>query len=48
MYAIEAYKERYGKPPTKRLYKNTQATAFPVEAVEILDEAIAKVMEKSS
>ena len=47
MHAVEGYKARYGKPPARQMYKKTQATAFPVEAIDILDAAINKIMLKA-
>ncbi|AFZ15559.1 hypothetical protein Cri9333_4786 (plasmid) [Crinalium epipsammum PCC 9333] len=38
------YKERHGKPPGKQLFKNTQSTAIPATDVDLLDEAINKVI----
>ncbi len=47
MYAIDSYKERYGKPPNKQQYKRTQATVYPDADMDILDIAINKVMSKN-
>ncbi|HEY9813695.1 MAG TPA: hypothetical protein V6D31_09195 [Candidatus Sericytochromatia bacterium] len=38
------YKARHGKPPGKQLFKNTQSTAIPATDVDLLDEAINKVI----
>jgi len=38
------YKERHGKPPGKQLFQNTQSTAIPATDVDLLDEAINKVI----
>ncbi len=42
MFAIDAYKERYGEPPKRQLYRGVQAIVFPTEAVDILDDIIKK------
>lgn len=44
MYVADFYKERHGKPPGKQLFKNTQSTAIPATDVDLLDEAINKVI----
>lgn len=43
MFAAEAYKERHGHPPTKKLYRNTQASVYPQADVDILDSLIRGV-----
>ncbi|AFZ15700.1 hypothetical protein Cri9333_4944 (plasmid) [Crinalium epipsammum PCC 9333] len=48
MYVADSYKERHGKPPGKQLFKNTQSTAVPVADVDLLDEAINKVIVKTN
>lgn len=46
MYANDFYKERHGKIPSKQPFKKSQASAFPVADVDILDTAIEKVMSQ--
>lgn len=48
MYATDSYKERHGKLPGKQLFKNAQATAYPVADVDLLDAAINKVMTQTN
>jgi hypothetical protein len=48
MYATDSYKERHGKLPGKQLFKNAQATAYPVADVDLLDAAINKVMTQNN
>jgi hypothetical protein len=44
MFANDAYKERHGKPPSTRLYRGTQAFAYPAADVDILDATIKGVV----
>lgn len=44
LFANDAYKERHGKLPTRQLFKKSQAFAYPVKDVDILDAAIKKVV----
>jgi hypothetical protein len=44
MYVADFYKERHGKPPGKQLFKDTQSTAILATDVDLLDEAINKVI----
>lgn len=44
LFANDAYKERHGKLPTRQLFKKSQAFAYPVKDVDILDAAIKKVL----
>jgi hypothetical protein len=44
MFANDAYKERHGKPPSTRLYRGTQAYAYPAADVDILDATIKGVV----
>ena len=37
MFAADAYKERHGQPPSKKLYKNTYATVYQKAEFDILD-----------
>ncbi len=46
MYLVNAYKARHGKLPGKQLFKNAQVTAIPVSNIDLLDEAIEKVIAK--
>lgn len=48
MYASDAYKERHGQPPSKQAFKKSQADAYPVEDVDILDLAINKLMSRNN
>ena len=43
MFAAEAYKERHGHPPSKKLYRNTYASVYPQADVDILDSLIKGV-----
>lgn len=45
MFASDAYKERHGQLPQRRLYRNTQAFAFPAADVDILDATIRGVLQ---
>ena len=42
MFASDAYKERYGEPPKRQLFRGVQSIVFPAEAVDILDAIINK------
>ena len=42
MFASDAYKEQYGEPPKRQLFRGVQAIAFPNEAIEILDATIKR------
>jgi len=43
MFAAEAYKERYGKPPSKKLYRSNYASFYSKADVDILDPLIRGV-----
>lgn len=43
MFAADAYKERHGHPPSKKLYRNTYASVYPKADVDILDSLIRGV-----
>jgi len=43
MFAADAYKERHGHPPSKKLYRNTYASVYPKADVDILDSLIKGV-----
>ena len=43
MFAADAYKERHGHPPSKKLLRNTQASVYPQADVDILDSLIRGV-----
>ncbi len=43
MFAADAYKERHGQPPSKKLYRNTYATVYPKADEDILDSLIKGV-----
>lgn len=45
MFANDAYKERHGKPPSTRLYRGTQAYAYPAADLDILDSIIRGVVK---
>lgn len=46
LWANEAYKERHGQPPGRRLFRRTQAFAYPSSSVDILDRAIRGVLAR--
>jgi len=46
MWANEAYKERHGQPPGRRLFGRTQAFAYPKSDVDLLDRAIRGVLAR--
>ena len=46
LQASEYYKYRHGKVPQKQLFKNTQASAYPKNDVDILDTAIKEVLAR--
>jgi len=46
MWANEAYKERHGQPPSRQLFRRTQAFAYPKSDVELLDRAIRGVLAR--
>jgi len=48
LQASEYYKARHGKVPQKQLFKNTQASAYPKNDVDILDTAIKEVLARQS
>ncbi len=43
MFAADAYKERHGQPPMKKLYRNTQASVYSKTDIDILDPLIKGV-----
>jgi len=47
MFAAEAYKERHGHPPSKKLYRNTYTSVYPKADVDILDSLIRGVGGRS-
>lgn len=46
LWANEAYKERHGQPPGRKLFRRTQAFAYPKSDVDILDRAIRGVLAR--
>ena len=46
LYANDAFKERHGSIPKKRLFKGSQAFAYPKSDEDILDAAIKRVVNK--
>ncbi len=44
MFANDKYKERHGKLPSTRLYRGTQAYAYPAKDLDILDATISGVV----
>jgi hypothetical protein len=45
MFANDSYVNRHGKPPEVQLYRGTQAFAYPEKDLDLLDNAIKKVVE---
>ena len=43
MFAAEAYKERHGKPPSKKLYRSNYASFYSKADVDIIDPLIRGV-----
>jgi hypothetical protein len=43
MFAADAYKERYGKPPSKKMYRGIPASVYPAADVDIIDSLIRGV-----
>jgi hypothetical protein len=48
MYVAGSYKERHGKLLGEQLFKNTQSTAIPGANVDLVDEAINKIIVKTN
>jgi hypothetical protein len=46
MFAAEAYKERHGQPPSKKLFRGLQASIYPAADVDILDSLITGVVAR--
>ena len=46
MFASDAYKQRHGKLPSTRLYRGTQAYAYPAADVDLLDAAIKGIVAR--
>ena len=46
MFAADAYNERHGHPPSKKLYRNIYTTVYPKADVDILDPLIRGVAAK--
>jgi hypothetical protein len=46
MFAADAYKERHGKPPSKKLYRGIPASVYPAADVDILDSFIKGVVKR--
>lgn len=46
MFADDAYKERHGLPPSKKLFKTTQSSVYPAADVDILDSLIRGVVAR--
>lgn len=46
MFASDAYKQRHGKPPSTRMYRGTQAFAYPAKDLDILDATIRGVVAR--
>ncbi len=46
LFANDAYKERHGKLPNRQLFRKTQAFAYPVGDVDLLDAAIKGVVAR--
>ena len=44
MFANDKYKERHKKLPITRLYRGTQAYAYPAKDLDILDATIKGVL----
>ncbi len=43
MFAADAYKERHGQPPMKKLFRNTQASVYSKTDVDIIEPLIKGV-----
>jgi hypothetical protein len=46
MEAAEAYKERHGKPPAKEQLKGKYYDVYPTTDLDLLDEAIERVLKR--
>jgi hypothetical protein len=46
MFANDAYQKRHGKPPLMRLYRGSQAFAYPAADLDILDNTIKGVVRQ--
>lgn len=46
MFAADAYKERHGKPPMKKLYRSNYASVYPKADLDILDPLIRGVAKQ--
>ena len=48
MWAVEAFKQRHGRPPGRQLYRGVQSVVFPATDVDLLDAAIQGVVARAS
>ncbi len=46
MFAADAYKERHGRPPSKKLFRGIPASIYPAADVDILDSLIKGVVNR--
>jgi hypothetical protein len=46
MEAVEAYKQRYGKPPAKEQVKDKYYDIYPAADLDLVDEAIDRVLKR--
>jgi hypothetical protein len=46
MFAADAYKERHGRPPSKKLYRGIPASIYPAGDEDILDSFIKGVVKR--
>ena len=48
IWAVEAFKQRHGRPPGRQLYRGVQSVVFPAADVDLLDAAIQGVVARAS
>ena len=48
MWAVEAFKQRHGRPPGRQLYRGMQSVVFPAADVDLLDAAIKGVVARTA
>jgi hypothetical protein len=46
MEAVEAYKQRHGKPPAKEQLKGKYYDSYPASDLDLVDEAIERVIKR--
>jgi len=46
MEAAEAYKQRHSKPPTKEQLKGKYVDIYPTNDLDLVDEAINRVLQR--